>query len=137
MHLQFIILLSIFGFPDNNKVIDIRDYKWQYRLVCIESSDLGLAKVQLSKFSMMAKENEARKLKFLVKVNEEYYEGIDLKPIKYIKNFPTKKKQASFSIALIGLDGGQKNTWLEPIESIVIYDKIDAMPMRLGEMRTQ
>lgn len=39
------------------------------------------------------------------------------------------------SIVLIGKDGSVKATWREPVDPQVVFDIIDAMPMRRREMQ--
>ena len=40
-----------------------------------------------------------------------------------------------FAVVLVGLDGGEKARWSEPVDPAETFALIDAMPMRLREMR--
>ena len=40
-----------------------------------------------------------------------------------------------FQVVLIGKDGGVKARWSEPVSPSAVFDLVDAMPMRMREMR--
>lgn len=40
-----------------------------------------------------------------------------------------------FAVALIGLDGGEKQRWTEPVPAATLFAAVDAMPMRRRELR--
>lgn len=40
-----------------------------------------------------------------------------------------------FTVALIGLDGGEKQRWTEPVPPATVFAAVDAMPMRRRELR--
>lgn len=40
-----------------------------------------------------------------------------------------------FAVALIGLDGGEKVRWSEPVAATSVFAAVDAMPMRQRELR--
>lgn len=42
----------------------------------------------------------------------------------------------AFVVVLVGKDGTEKNRWSEPVDMRLIFDQIDAMPMRQREMNT-
>jgi hypothetical protein len=128
----FYILL----FPlQKDNILDLKDYEWSYRLICIETNNHVEADNQLSLFKKSIKENKERKLKFLVKISNQFYEGLELRKVDQIKNFPIKLKNQSYAMTLIGLDGGIKNRWFELVDASEIYQKIDAMPMRISEIK--
>lgn len=127
-------LKELFNIQKQN-TIDIKDYQWSHRLICIETNDKSEAIKQLSSFNKSGNENLERKLKFFVKISNTYFEGLELLQVDHIKNFPTKLKAHKFSMALIGLDGGIKHRWHKQTEATEIYQKIDAMPMRMSEYK--
>jgi hypothetical protein len=43
----------------------------------------------------------------------------------------------AFTVILIGKDGGEKARWSQPIEPDAIFSLVDAMPMRIDEMRQE
>ena len=70
-----------------------------------------------------------------VKIKDKYFQGIHLYPVNFIKNFPSMQKEHSYSLTLIGLDGGIKNQWYQKVQSSEIFQKIDSMPMRISEIK--
>lgn len=130
----FNLSLKINNIKDvNQNSMDIKEFRWVYRIICIEAIDKKEAVQQLASFNKLKKENVERKLKFFVKVSNAFFEGLEMNQVADIKNFPIKLKSQKFSIILIGLDGGIKNRWHEQVNATEIYGKIDAMPMRMGE----
>lgn len=132
----WISVFCILLYPlQKESILDITEYKWSYRVICIETNDQNEAIQQLSHFKKSINENDERKLKFFVKIKDKYYEGLELNQVNYIKNFPQKLKGQSYTLFLIGLDGGIKNRWSAKVDASDIYQKIDAMPMRISEKR--
>jgi hypothetical protein len=127
----FILLANL----QKQKALDIKDYEWSNRLICIEADDKIDAIKQLASFKISIEENEDRKLKFFVKISNTYFEGLELTKVEHIKNFPSKLKGHGYTVTLIGLDGGVKNQWEERVEANVVYAKIDGMPMRVGRIK--
>jgi Domain of unknown function (DUF4174) len=127
----FIILTNL----QKQKTLDINDYEWSNRLICIEAEDKIEAVKQLASFKKSIEENEDRKLLFFVKIANTYFEGMEFTQVAYIKNFPSKLKGHEYTISLIGLDGGVKNQWEERVEASEVYARIDGMPMRLGRLK--
>lgn len=41
----------------------------------------------------------------------------------------------TFTVVLVGKDGGEKFRWQEPVEPGDLFDRIDVMPMRRRELR--
>ncbi len=127
----FILLINL----QKQKALDIKDYEWSNRLICIEALDKIEAVKQVASFKQSIEENEDRKLLFYVKIANTYFEGLEFTKVGHIKNFPSKLKGHEYTISLIGLDGGVKNQWEERVEASEVYARIDGMPMRLGRIK--
>jgi hypothetical protein len=127
----FILLINL----QKQKALDIKDYEWSNRLICIEAEDKIEAVKQVASFKQSIEENEDRKLLFFVKIANTYFEGLEFTQVANIKNFPSKLKGQEYTVTLIGLDGGVKNQWEEQINASLVYTKIDGMPMRLGRIK--
>lgn len=135
MFISVLLFFSVVLIQKGQNLIDLRTFEYKSRLVCIESSKKSNALRQLSVFKHLEKENADRKLEFFVKIEDRYFRGLDLQPVYFLKNFPKVKDKTDFAVILIGLDGGIKNQWYFQVKSQEIYQTIDAMPMRLGEIR--
>ena len=75
------------------------------------------------------------KIIFFVKIADQFYQGSELRQSPPILNFPYASKSSTVSIFLIGLDGGIKQQWNQLILPNVVFQKIDAMPMRISESK--
>ena len=117
------------------QIIDLNDLRWSYRIICIEALDKSSIEKQINELCKSEKEIDDRKLKILVKSNNEYFEGCLMNKLSFIKNFPPNKSNHNFSVSLIGLDGGKKSSWHKPVQPTEIFKLIDTMPMRINEMR--
>lgn len=53
------------------------------------------------------------------------------------KMFNREETSENFSISLFGLDGGKKFSSTEIVESNVIFNLVDSMPMRRQELRNK
>lgn len=123
----FVLFLSL-----QVKVIDLKELRWNYRVICIESHDPDLINKQIDEFRHKTSEFNERKLRFFIKNKEGFFEWPSKLALEKIHNFPQNKNH-SFSITLIGLDGGQKFQSFTPTSSNNIFDLIDSMPMRQSE----
>ena len=103
----------------------------------IEAKDKISTEKQMNSFKLLQAACEDRKIRFFVKIGDKYYQDVDLRPSAAILNFPSSKKSSNISIFLIGLDGGIKYHWNHQIEPRNIFEKIDAMPMRIGETKNK
>ncbi len=137
--MKLFILLSnlLFINASFQKVIDLKNFEWNNRLICIEAKDKISAEKQVNSFKLLKAACEDRKIRFFVKIGDNYYQDVDLKPSAPILNFPSSTKSSNTSIFLIGLDGGIKYHWNHQIEPRNIFEKIDAMPMRIGETKNK
>lgn len=119
------------------QAIDLNNFQWSNRLICIEAKDKISTEKQMNSFKLLQAACEDRKIRFFVKIGDKYYQDVDLRPSAAILNFPSSKKSSNISIFLIGLDGGIKYHWNHQIEPRNIFEKIDAMPMRIGETKNK
>lgn len=117
------------------KEIDLRNYQWNNRLICIETNDKKTAEKLLESFKAVEAECDIRKIKFFIKIVDTFYQGLELKQSPPIHNFPAESKSSTISIFLIGLDGGIKQQWNQQIVPKIVFQKIDAMPMRISESK--
>jgi len=131
--LSFLLLIN----DPFQQAIDLKNFEWNNRLICIEVKDKISAEKQMNSFKLLQAACEDRKIRFFVKIGDKYYQDVDLRPSAPILNFPSSKKSSSISIFLIGLDGGIKYHWNHQIEPRNIFEKIDAMPMRIGETKNK
>ena len=135
MNVSILCFAMLLVYQQNQRTIDLKDHIWSKRIVCIEAIDMSQALEQITNFKQAIKGNQERKILFYTKILNSYYEGLELNEIEKIKNFPSNQNKNNLIITLIGLDGGMKYKWNETIEPIVVFQKIDAMPMRVYENR--
>ena len=134
MFLHFLTFLCL-AVALKSSELNLQDLKWKNRILTIESSDSVKIEDQLEKFSKVNNELTIRKLRIFVKENNAFYEWPGETSYTNIKNFP-KSQKGSFQITLIGLDGGQKWHSNSLTSAETIFDLIDAMPMRISEIKS-
>lgn len=110
-----------------------KDFVWENRILIIQSNEFEFDWFDKS----LDKELKERKLlvfqfegKVLLKSNCK--DEID--PIKFLEKLEIRKSHTN-SWALIGLDGGIKNSGNKAPRPSEIFKIIDAMPMRQSEIR--
>ncbi|MEY8019642.1 DUF4174 domain-containing protein [Muriicola sp. SD30] len=113
---------------------DLNAYRWKNRILLLCDSGEGLekTKAQLQLFSSYQKELEERDLIILI------YDGNTVKDKKFRTVSGVSKNEIEFEqegVFLIGKDGGVKLESGFYADPIAIFDLIDSMPMRRGEMR--
>jgi hypothetical protein len=114
-------------------------HKWKNRLVLIQASDSSskLFKEQLNEFVNIRTDLNERKLLIYQLVGEKYkiLNGKTQNEIWKPADRKLVDQKVAFKVTLIGLDGGTKleqNTVLKKEE---LFRIIDAMPMRISEMK--
>ncbi len=137
MKLSILLSFLLFINASFQQAIDLNNFQWSNRLICIEAKDKISTEKQMNSFKLLKAACEDRKIRFFVKIGDKYYQDVDLRPSAAILNFPSSKKSSNISIFLIGLDGGIKYHWNHQIEPRNIFEKIDAMPMRIGETKNK
>ncbi len=121
--------------------LNLSDYQWKKRvlLVVAEDSEHEQYQNQLTELRYRKEELAERKL-LVIGVLKEKYKVNDgrsswqLSNVIY-KNYSDPKKD--FQVLLIGLDGGVKVKKYDVYKAQDLFDKIDAMPMRLSELRAK
>lgn len=110
-------------------------YKWQNRILVIESNSMDDIKYksQISELKSNFSALSDRKLKIYSLFENGYATGFDQKVVPY-ENSVSKKAKSSFSVTLIGLDGGKKLVQNELLLCEKLFAIIDAMPMRRREL---
>jgi hypothetical protein len=130
-----IIILTLFFSCNSQNSIDLKTFRWEKRIVCIESNDRNFIENQLSTFKKFQKECKERKLIFFIKISDNYYKDLSLEAVTAVKGFPLNRKNKVYTLSLIGLDGEMKYKWDNAINANELFDVIDAMPMRINEIK--
>lgn len=140
-------LITIFLFLVFMEILpaqNLSKHQWENRILLIEFDDFdqknyqeqirdlqvnldGLTERKLIIYQI---HNETFKVGFSKDVEWQKMATNDLKKLK-------KKPASNFSITLIGLDGGVKEQKSTVFDSAKLFEIIDAMPMRVWELRKQ
>ncbi len=125
---------------DNNMAFDLSTYQWKNRLLLVfapsENSSTYQRQIQL--FQGQQAGFEERDL-LLVELLTEGTGRVSRQPIgeanvaKLRSRFNVAPQE--FRVILVGKDGTAKRRDSNPVEPEVIFNEIDAMPMRQQEMR--
>lgn len=105
------------------------NYKWQNRLVLLFTPDIE----HLDHKSQQA----------LVRDAKEEFRERDLVVLSFEKGDDSGKElrnrynidEDKFTFILIGKDGSEKLRKYKPVKNKLLFDLIDSMPMRIGEMK--
>ena len=118
--------------------LDLDEYEWENRLLLVFASQGGTDK--LDDFRSALKKELAgvvdRDLLMIPVLNSDGNSGDDKKwsnASKLRQNYGAQDK--NFLVVLVGKDGTEKRRWAEVPQIEQIFEIIDAMPMRLREMR--
>ncbi|MBC2838944.1 DUF4174 domain-containing protein [Robiginitalea sp. SC105] len=121
---------------------DLRNYRWENRLVVLLTPDLQdpVFLRQLAEMQGAAKALKERKGVVLTVTPDGYATGLD--PVKAQDRKPGKQTGAisrmdpsdGFRLVLLGLDGGIKLESREFVPAESLWALIDSMPMRQREM---
>lgn len=121
---------------------DLSQHQWKHRVLLVLSNDASspLLKKQVAQFQQSSTGYQERKLivyqilphqyKLTFFPTEENQEWINSTLL-----FEKYGNEASFQVLLLGLDGGIKLRQNEVLTSPSLFAIIDAMPMRIGELR--
>ncbi|WP_290699730.1 DUF4174 domain-containing protein [Lacinutrix sp.] len=136
----FIILITFLSLK-TIAAQDLKKQQWKHRLLLVLSLDEDNKdyKTQLNYLENSVEDIEERQLVIykilpnkhqstLNKNEDNWTEGNQL----YQKHMNSK---STFKVVLIGLDGSIKKTRKTPINTEVLFNIIDAMPMRQSEIR--
>lgn len=120
--------------------IDETAYAWSYRPVYIfaDSSHMALAEKQVLAFLKDRDALTDRNMALIVvtdSVDVHFGPQFQLSPQALRRRYNIS--DGGFTLVLVGKDTDEKFRAHEIIEPQIIYDRIDAMPMRLREMQLQ
>lgn len=121
---------------------DLSAHQWQDRvlLVLVEDANDPQLAAQLTEWRSHTAGLRERKLVVYTVTPERYRVGLgadgawQTSPRPHNQN---KKTEAPFELVLIGLDGGVKLLQSELLPCTDLFARIDRMPMRQRELRTQ
>ena len=122
-------------------VLDLNQYRWQNRLLLVFApavTDPQLHK-QSAWFTSQPLEFQDRDLLTFYLTEEAIgeSENVRFSPEEVTRLQEQYSVQSgTFAVLLIGKDGGLKYRFDEPVTAEEIFARIDAMPMRVQEMRT-
>lgn len=121
--------------------LDIADYQWKNRILLVVADD-GLNQLYQKQFEELRdhKEQLVERRLLTVEVIKDKYKVNDGKSKWMLSNALYKNysnPKMGFQVLLIGLDGGVKVKKYDVFKAQDLFDKIDAMPMRLSELRAK
>lgn len=123
------MLLSIFNLNPKSP----EDFIWKNRILIIQNDEIDLSwfqenlRLDLKDRKLLIFQFEENKL---VKTNCEH----EINTVEFLEKL-VSKTSTSYRWVLVGLDGGIKNSGKIKPEPEEIFKIIDAMPMRLSEIR--
>tara|TARA_B100000945_G_scaffold317098_1_gene319291 strand:+ start:607 stop:1050 length:444 start_codon:yes stop_codon:yes gene_type:complete len=134
--LSFIFFINC---QENQEMLNLKNFEWENRVLIIGGHGSKF-KSQLDQINFEDKEFIDRNLVIiLLEENNSKisYDGLKtIKTIDYDSTLSIRNKYdfKNFKLLLIGKDGGEKYNSNEPVNINVIYELIDAMPMRKQEI---
>ena len=134
--LSFIFFINC---QENQEMLNLKNFEWENRVLIIGGHGSKF-KSQLDQINFEEKEFIDRNLVIiLLEENNSKisYDGLKtIKTIDYDSTLSIRNKYdfKNFKLLLIGKDGGEKYNSNEPVNINVIYELIDAMPMRKQEI---
>jgi hypothetical protein len=139
-YIQLIFLLFLIStYTENVKAQDFSAHKWEHRLVLILTDDTDNEKYNNQVEEMKNQMDGAKERRIVVYhitpeklkvgLSDGGWQKLETEYARY------KKTSSQPEIILIGLDGGVKLRAEEFLSNQKLFDTIDAMPMRMQEMR--
>ena len=128
-----LVLLSFFNINCNEDLL--RDYKWKNRiLIVIDADKIGFDKTFIDQNKQDCLDRDL--VLFIINDDKLYIDGeiASVKTFNYLNN-RIKKISESSNLILVGKDGGVKETYKFNNDIKKVFKDIDAMPMRIREMR--
>lgn len=122
---------------------NLNDHRWKNRVILIlsDKAECEPCQKQLEELNKIPAELIERKLKIYSSIPGQSRINFDQK-VESEQNWSKSsthkrysKKEHDFEVVLIGLDGGVKLRQHALLTNADLLQKIDAMPMRAGEMR--
>lgn len=139
--MKAIIILFMVLLSGSISAQDLTQYEWKNRLILILTTDVESEtyKKQIETFRNEQEGFKERKLLVYQVTPYKYKTGFSgqdwEKTTTLYEAF--KKSDSGFEILLLGLDGGVKLRQSNLLTLQKLYSKIDAMPMRQQEIRSQ
>jgi hypothetical protein len=134
-----LLLFLMITYSKNSKAQDLSNHEWKDRLVLVLVDDLTNEKYhsQVKELQSNLEGVQERKIvvyhitpeKFKVGLSDEEWQKSETIYKRY------KNTNSQPEIVLLGLDGGVKLRAKEFLSNQKLFDTIDAMPMRMQEMR--
>lgn len=128
-----------FGFYAQGQDLDLRDFRWENRILLFISEDSNNTKYQKQLFEFIEKEDGMSERKLLIVEVQKNRYRLHGELLEWNESSSLYKEYANdhndFQVLLIGLDGGIKLRQKEMVTAKEIFDKIDSMPMRMSEIR--
>lgn len=133
----FILIFLMISMDNFSQIID--KHQFNNRLLLIYTTDKidATFKNQIQDIQQNLNGLKERNLIVYIFTKDTYQLLSDDKIFKIEKNNPFKKESSSFKLKLIGLDGGVKYTTTNFTPTIKIFEIIDAMPMRIRELKNK
>ena len=128
-----LVLLSFFNINCNEDLLS--DYKWKNRiLIVIDADKIGFDKTFIDQYKQDCLDRDL--VLFIINDDKLYIDGeiASVKTFNYLNN-RIKKISESSNLILVGKDGGVKETYKFNNDIKQVFKDIDAMPMRIREMR--
>lgn len=125
----------------NNAMTSLDDYKWKKRLLLVFApKEDAVYQKQMQLFNEQQVGLNERDL-LIVQLLTEGTSRMDSQPINPVLAAQIRERfkveQQDFQVILVGKDGTTKRREHSLVPPEVIFDEIDAMPMRQQEMRSQ
>lgn len=138
MRFSFTLIL-LFSIMDACEAQSLKNHQWQNRLLLVIANDTTNNEFQKQIEHLQSKKEDLQERKLLIyKVfPNQYIEGLDSFTIEPSNDLYQKynSKSADFKVILIGLDGRVKLKQRDIINIEQLKGIIDAMPMRIEELR--
>ncbi len=114
----------------------LKALQWEKRIVLVFAQNADDLALQNAAFGQAREGLAERDLELIVITPDEAVYGVaDRNHAVILQRFKTPT--SDFEVVLIGLDGGVKQRWTEPVTAQTLFAVIDAMPMRRQELREQ
>lgn len=124
---------------NKNMAFDLKSYQWKNRLLLVfapaENSPAYQKQMQLFQAQQAALSERDLLLVEIFTEGTSRASGKALDEADVAKVRSRFQSPQDFRVILVGKDGTVKRTDSKPIEAKVIFNEIDAMPMRQQEMR--
>ena len=126
----------------------VNDWRWHHRLLVVRSDQDSMLAEQASLVEPRMNAWKDREMKLVLlttngglvvdrfvdggPVGESFTLGVEQ---ELVDRYGLESGREGFAAALVGKDGGVKARWSELVEPDAVFDLVDAMPMRIREVR--